>query len=77
MLATVRFEGDECREMVSKYDQNCHNQNEAAMVSVRMVNRLANLYNTELLFTGDDTERFQVADCCLDVVIKIFQNRMM
>lgn len=77
MLAAVRFEGEEYREMVTKYDQNRHNQHEAAIANVRMVNRLAKIYKTDPLFTGDDTERLQVADFCLDVVIKIFQNRML
>jgi len=76
-LAAVRFEGPEYREMVMKYDQNRHNQHEAAIANVRMVNRLAEMYGRKPLFTGDDTERLQVADFCLDVVIKIFQNRMM
>lgn len=77
MLTGVRFEGQEYRNMITKYDQARHNQHESAIANVRMVNRLANLYDCVPLFTGDDTERLQVADFCLDVVIKIFQNRMM
>ncbi len=50
---------------------------EAAIVNVRLVNRLAQLYGVAPLFTGDDKERLQVADFCLDVVVQIFQNRMM
>ena len=77
MLAAVRFEGQEYRDMVTKYDQTRHNQHESAIANVRMVNRLAKLYDSDPLFTGDDSERLQVADFCLDVVIRIFQNRMM
>lgn len=76
-LAAVRFEGEEYREMLSRYDQNRHDQHEAAITNVRVVNRLAGIYGTDPLFTGDDKERLQVADFCLDVVVKIFQNRMM
>ena len=76
-LAAVRFEGMEYREMVMKYDQNRHNQHEAAIANVRMVNRLAEMYSVTPLFTGDDTERLQVADFCLDVVVQLFNNRMM
>ncbi len=77
LLATVRFEGDEYREMVSRYDRNRHNAHEDAIANVRLVNRLATMYDSELLFTGDDQERLQVADFCLDVTVQLFQNRMM
>lgn len=76
-LATVRFEGDEYREMVSRYDRNRHNQHETAIANVRLVNRLAEMYGVNPLFTGNDTERLQVADFCLDVVVQLFNNRMM
>ena len=77
LLAAVRFEGDEYREMVSRYDRNRHNAHEDAIANVRLVNRLAAIYETEPLFTGDDQERLQVADFCLDVTVQIFQNRIM
>ena len=77
LLAAVRFEGDEYREMVSRYDRNRHNAHEDAIANVRLVNRLATMYDSEPLFTGDDQERLQVADFCLDVTVQIFQNRIM
>lgn len=77
LLAAVRFEGEEYREMITRYDKRRHDQHETAIANVRMVNRLADLYKCEHLFTGDDKERLQVADFCLDVVVKIFQNRAM
>lgn len=76
-LAAVRFEGDEYREMVSRYDRNRHNQHEEAIANTRLVNRLAELYGTALLFTGDDQDRLQIADFCLDIVVQLFQNRIM
>ena len=60
-----------------RYDRNRHNQHEDAIANVRMVNRLAALYDVQPLFTGDDQERLQVADFCLDVVVQVFQNRIM
>ncbi len=77
LLAAVRFEGQEFRDMISLYDRNRHNAHEDAIVNVRLANRLAKLYSVEPLFTGDDQDRLQIADYCLDVVIKLFQNRMM
>ncbi len=76
-LAAVRFEGEEYREMITRYDRNRHNQHEDAIVNVRLVNRLAEIYGVSPLFTGDDTERLQVADFALDVVVQLFQNRIM
>ncbi len=76
-LAAVRFENEEFREMVSRYDRNRHNAHEDAIANVRLVNRLAQIYGVDPLFTGDDQERLQVADFCLDVTIQLFQNRIM
>lgn len=76
-LAAVRFEGEEYCEMITRYDRNRHNQHEDAIVNVRLVNRLAEIYGVSPLFTGDDAERLQVADFALDVVVQLFQNRIM
>ncbi len=76
-LAAIRFEGSEYREMVSLYDRNRHNAHEDAIANVRLVNRLAKLYSVEPLFTGDDQNRLQIADYCLDIVVQLFQNRIM
>ena len=76
-LAAVRFEGAEYREMITQYDRRRHDQHEEAIINVRLVNRLAQIYGVPPLFNGDDQERLQVADFCLDVMIQIFQNRMM
>ena len=76
-LAAIRFSGDEYREMISCYDLNRHNQHEEAIANVRLVNRLAEIYGVGRLFTGDDQDRLAVADFTLDVVTKLFQNRIM
>ncbi len=76
-LAAVRFEGDVYRDMISQYDRRRHDAHESAIVNVRLVNRLAELYNVFPLFTGDYQDRLQVADFALDVVVQLFQNRIM
>ena len=76
-LAAVRFEGQEYRDMITQYDRRRHDQHENAIINVRLVNRLAELYGTPKLFTGNDQERHEISDFCLDVVIQLFQNRMM
>lgn len=65
------------REMITRYDRRRHDAHEEAIANVRLVNRLAEMYGVAQLFTGDDQERLQVADFCLDVTVQIFQNRMM
>ena len=74
-LAAVRLEGEEYRQMVTKYDQRRHLQHEDAIINVRVVNRLAQMYGVSPLFLGDENDRLQVADFCLDTVIEIFHNR--
>ena len=76
-LAAIRFEADQYREMLSRYDSSRHDAHETAIANVRLVNRLAELYGVSPLFTGDDQDRLQIADHCLDVVIQLFQNRIM
>ena len=76
-LAAVRFEGEEYREMLTRYDRTRHDAHEAAIANVRLINRLAELYSVGPLFTGNDQNRLEVADFALDVVVQIFQNRIM
>lgn len=76
-LDAVRFEGEEYREMVSQYDRRRHDQHEDAIINCRLVNRLAEIYGVSPLFLGDDKERLQVADFCLDTVIMVFNNRIL
>ncbi len=70
-------DGTQYREMVSQYDQNRHGCHEAAIINVKLLNRLAAMYGLEPVFTGDDTQRHQVADFCLEAVQYFFRNRRM
>ena len=63
--------------MLTRYDRTRHDAHEAAIANVRLVNRLAELYSVGPLFTGNDQNRLEVADFALDVVVQIFQNRIM
>lgn len=74
-LASIRFEGEEYREMVVRYDTARRRAHEAAIANTRMLNRLASLYGIDKIFTGNDQERLEVADFCLDVTVTLFENR--
>ena len=69
------LEGEELRERVAAVDQRRRIRHNEAITSCKMLNRLASVYNTDNVFTGDDTDRLQIADFCLDVTVTIFQNR--
>lgn len=69
------LEGEELRERVAAVDQRRRVRHNEAITSCKMLNRIASLYGTEKVFTGDDTIREQVADFCLDLTTIIFQNR--
>ena len=71
------LEGQAYRDMMTQYDQNRHNRHEAAIVNTRLLNRLATLYGLDPVFTGDDTQRHQIADFCLEMDQYFFRNRRM
>ena len=69
------LEGQEYRDAVSRYDQNRHASHENAIINVRVLNRLASEYNLSPVFTGDDTQRRQIAEFCLELDQYLFRNR--
>ena len=70
-------DGPQYREMVSQYDQHRHACHETAIINAKLLNRLSAMYGLEPVFTGDDTQRHQVADFCLETVQYFFRNRRM
>ena len=77
LLVNPRAEGKEYRDMVSKYDEARHNCHEAAIINTKALNRMAEEYGVSPVFTGDPTQRHQVADFCLEVDRYLFVNRRM
>ena len=74
MLASVRFEGEEYREMITQYDRQRRSAHEAAIGSANLLNRLSNLYGCAKIYNGGK-DRLEVADFCLEVVIDLFHYR--
>ncbi len=70
-------EGEAYRNMISEYDQTRHSCHEAAIISVKVLNRLASLYELDPVFTGDDAHRHQIADFCLELDQHFFRSRRM
>ena len=63
------------RDMVGEYDAIRHNAHEDAITSAAVLNRLADRQGIAPLYTGDITDRHQVADFCLEMTAWLFQNR--
>ena len=75
LLLFGQKEGQPYRELVSRYDQERHGKHETAIANVRALNRLAAIYELNPVFTGDDTQRHQMADFCLELDRYLFVNR--
>lgn len=71
------LEGQEYRDAIAQYDGNRHSAHERAISDVKVLNRLAAREGLSPVFTGDDTQRHQVADFCLELEEHLFQNRRM
>lgn len=69
-------DGQDYRSLISEYDAKRHSRHEAAISGTKLLNRLAVLYGTEPVFTGDETQRHQIADFCLEFCSWLFANRM-
>ena len=77
LLMNPHAEGGAYRDLASRYDLERHACHETAIVNVRVLNRLASLYGVSPVFTGDSTQRHQVAEFCLELEQYFFENRRM
>ena len=77
LLQAGSLDGQEYRDAVSQYDGDRHSAHERAISDVKLLNRLADREELSPVFTGDETQRHQVADFCLELDQYLFQNRRM
>ena len=71
------LEGQEYRDAITQYDGDRHSAHEKAIGDAKLVNRLAAREGLPPIFTGDETQRHQIADFCLELDQYLFQNRRM
>ena len=71
------LDGQEYRDAITQYDGDRHSAHEKAIGDAKLVNRLAAREGLPPIFTGDDTQRHQVADFCLELEEHLFRNRRM
>lgn len=69
--------GEDLRSELSRLDQVRHNAHEAAIGSARQLNRLARANNVQMLFEGDETNRYEIADFCMQFVKEVFDSRVL
>lgn len=73
--AYIRYENKELVDTIMAIDRSRRIFHEAAIAQTNLINRVAKLYSVDKIFTGNIEDRLQVADFCLDVTVKVFQNR--
>lgn len=74
-MARARYTGQELARAIEEADRQRHNCHEAAIANVGMVNRLAEKLKLPPVFTGDNKNRLDVAEFCMEITQTLFQNR--
>lgn len=74
-LAYCRYEGAELQDIVMRADMARRNCHEAAIANVKILNRVAAMIQVSAIFTGDVSDRYDVADFCQQVTDTLFENR--
>lgn len=67
--------GDELRDTISHFDETRHNAHETAIVSAKMINRIAAAYKVGAVFTGDQSNRREIGHFCGEITSWVFENR--
>lgn len=75
ITARMRMEQDKYQEFIMNIDTNRRRLHNDAIASVNALNRIANANGIGNIFTGNNADRYEVADFCLDIVVAIFKNR--
>ena len=71
------LDGQEYRDAITQYDGGRHSAHEKAIGDAKLINRLAAREGLPPIFTGDEAQRHQIADFCLELDQYLFQNRRM
>lgn len=69
------LEGEDLRAAEERANAARKAAHNAAIDATNILNRLAARHCNGIIFTGDATDRLAVADFCLDVTVKLFNER--
>ncbi len=73
-VARYRMEPEDYRAHIIELDRRRKMNHDALIVSVRVMNRLARLYECEPIYTGPD-ERIAIADFAMEVTQEFYAER--
>lgn len=75
-LAAARFrmEPGDYQDLIVRLDRSRKYAHDALIASVRLINRLCGVYNTDVVYNGPD-ERILIAELAAEVVMEFFKER--
>lgn len=74
-IILARYEGEDVRDRIQTLDQRRRDKHERAIVAVKRLNRFAQMENVQPLFTGNTSDRYQVAKFCQACMAEFFSGR--
>lgn len=75
MVGKYNKEGAEYREYIEKLDKQRSNAHNALITNVKIINRLCKNNNLELIYSGNEEDRIEVAKFAQQVVEELFSTR--
>lgn len=75
ITARTRMDQDQYQQFIMNIDTQRRRCHDDAIASMGFLNRVAKANGLEPIFNGNQADRYQVADFCLELTVTIFQNR--
>jgi len=64
--------GEDFRMLYEALDINRKRKHDSAIVSARILNRLAKIYKIKSIYIGDENDRFEIAEFIGEIVNKVY-----
>ena len=74
-IILARYEGEEVRDRIQELDRRRRMKHERAITAVKRLNRFAEMEQVNLIFSGDTSDRYAIADFCQACVNEFFSGR--
>jgi len=74
-ILNARFEGQDLRDKIENLDSQRRIAHEMAISAVKQLNRICVANSIDKLYTGDEDNRYEIADFCGLVVTTLFEDR--
>lgn len=73
VIIMARFDGEEQRVRIAELDRNRRMKHERAITAIKQLNRWATMKNVQPMYTGDEDDRYAIADFA-QLVVNTFFN---